>query len=218
MDEERGDAADRAHVAATGQREIESLHPRGDDLVVSVEGEDQRDVHVDAGPQYFGDGGQALFRPRDLDHHVVPSYFGRQSLRGGDRGHRVASQSRRHLERHVAVAVATFLRGEGATGRGVYRSEHVTSVTNVTDREFFEEHFDVHVGLTVEHLFVGRRRREGLGEDRRIGRHAAYALHDHSGERAVVQPVPSNVVDPGTLSVLGDEFIQLGHALPPNTS
>jgi hypothetical protein len=46
-------------------------------------------------------------------------------------------------------------------------------------------------------LVVGRTGRESLGEYRGVRLHPAYALGHEVGKRRVVEPVTSNVVNPG---------------------
>ena len=101
-----------------------------DDLLVARDGEQQRDVDVDAAGGELLDRGDAGLGGGDLDHHVGPREAAPELERLLDRRRGVVGEVGRALERDEAVAPAA-----GVVGR----AQQVGGAADVVEREREEE-------------------------------------------------------------------------------
>ena len=188
-DEEGGDGV-AVERQALG---LPALH-RGDvrlhHLLVGRDGEQKRDVDVEALVERLLDRGHARVRRRDLDHHVGPVDQAPVQARLLERALRVVGQARRHLERHVAVHAAALV---------VHGPQHVGGHLHVADREAA-----VHLaggqalaGPLGEVVVVVGRAEDGLLEDGRVGGDAAQGLlHHHPLELAGLDHPAAELIEP----------------------
>ena len=102
-----------------------------------------------------------------------------------------------------AGATSTETKPSPPSGRVVHRPEDGQGVVDVV-------HDQVPVGVLDrlgrdqcgELVVVGVLALDGLGEDGRVGGDPPDALVDQAGQRAVLQPVPPQVVEPRALALL----------------
>ena len=189
-----------------------------DDLLVALDGEQQRDVDVDATGGELLDGGDAGLGGGNLDHHVGPREAPpqRQGLLDGRRG--VVCQVGRAFERDEPVAPVA-----GVVGR----AQQVGRMADVVEREREEELLRVvHTGgdRRADLVVVGVRAGDRLGEDGGVGGRPGHrAVGDQRREGAAVQQLARERVQPdrdaGIVQLLrggscrapgtgGDEFLE----------
>ena len=116
-DEERGDRCDGADRFPRLDPAFEAGDVGVDDLLVAVDGEQQRHVDVDTTCREGLDRGQSRLGGRNLDHRVGPGDPGPQLERLLDRGLGVIGDIGGALEGHEAVATASSRRRRAAVGR-----------------------------------------------------------------------------------------------------
>ena len=204
-DEERRDRRDRGDVVPVGRRLLEPGHVRVDDLAVALEREDQRHVDRDPLGQRRGDGGDALGRGRDLDVHVRPVDQPPQLLGLGDRRLGLAREPRVDLERDPPV---------DAVGGVVDGPQHVGRPADVIGGDHPRRLFDRDLAdrQVLDLRLVGVALGEGVGEDRRVRRHAAnLEVLDQAGQVAGVEPVPADVVEPDGYAGCRDFLEHVAH-------
>src|SRR5699024_7574677 len=119
-DEEGGHGVDLRQVAAGGIGQLEPGEVGLHDVLVPLDGEDQRDVDADALTDGRGDRGQARLGGRDLDEQVLPADHRMQVLDLLDGALGVVGQARVDLDADPAVDA---LRG------GMDLGEHVGGLT-----------------------------------------------------------------------------------------
>ena len=169
---------DPGWVAAAGGECLEPGQVDLDDLGVAGQGEDQGDVDTATLGDHRLHGGSALRGRRDLHEQVGLVDPVVQPPGGVDRGLGVAGQFGGDLDRHEAVCPV----------RGVeHRAQDGEGGGDVGDDQ-------LPVGILYrpagrsqrrELLVVVGRALYGLGEDRRVGGHAADPVGDHAGQGAV---------------------------------
>ena len=190
-DEERGHRGDRVDGLAGGRAPLEAGEVGVDHLLVARDGEQQRDVDVDAAGGELLDRGDPGLGGGHLDHHVGPGEPAPQLERLLDRGLGVVGEVGRALERDEPVASVALVVG-GA--------QQVGGPADVVERELEEQLLRVaHPGgdggaqLVVVAVGAGDR----LGEDRRVrGRAGHRAVGDQRGEVAAVQQLARERVEP----------------------
>ncbi len=195
-DEER---RHRVHVQfqALGVPALQSAQVRLRHLLVGSDREQQCDIDVDPLVQRLLDGGHALRRPRDLDHHIRPVDPAPERAHLLERALGVVRELRRDLERHESVASARV---------PVYTGEHVGGELHVADRDVLVDRHRIQVlpGKLPQIVVVVIRPEDRLLEDRGVRGDAAQRLHgDHPRQLAPFHHRTANLVEPDADARLG---------------
>jgi hypothetical protein len=150
---------------AAAQSLLEPGEVRVDDGGVALDGEQQRDVDVDA----VGDRPVGGLDPGrgggDLDHRVGAVDALPQVAGGGERGVGVVRERRVDLEAHEAV---------GALGPVVDRRQHVGGGADVLDRQRLVDLTRRAAGESADPLGIPGTAEHGGAEDRRVRRQAGH--------------------------------------------
>ncbi len=177
--------------------------------LVPLEGEDEGDVDADARGEGLGDGRQPLAAGGDLDEEVGAVHEPPQRLGLGDGEGAVGAQARVDLDRDPAVE------GVGAV---VHRPQDIARPPDVVGREGAHRFADVDVaeGQVADLLVVRGSFRQGLLEDRRVGRDADDVPGlDELREVAGAEPLTGQVVQPHGDARCGQVGEGIGHVGTP---
>ena len=190
-DEERGDRGDGVDRLPARHAPLEAGEVGVDDLLVALDGEQQRDVDVDAAGGELLDRGDPGLGGGNLDHHVGPREALPQLERLLDGRRGVVGEVGRALERDEPVAPVA-----GVVGR----AQQVGGTADVVEREREEELLRVaHArgDRRADLVVVGVRARDRLGEDRGVGGRPGHrAVGDQRREGAAVQQLARERVEP----------------------
>ena len=97
-DEEAGDRTDAVYRQPGSDAPLQRLDVCLGDLLVHLDGEDERDVDVQAGEEQFLNGRKTGRSGRNFDHHVRPIQPREQPLGFFDRRFGVVGQQRRNFQ------------------------------------------------------------------------------------------------------------------------
>ena len=198
-------ARDLAEVASILVQLLQAREVSLHNLVVALDGKDQRDVDVVALGDLVLDGRQAFLGGRNLDHHVGPLAAIVEIFREFDRRPRAVGDGGPDLDAHESVL---------ALGPVVHGPEDIGSRLHVLDHQVPQ-----HVGRfllganQLDHGFVVvGRAADGLFEDRRVGRDAGDPLVAQAGQLARADQLAADVVQPQRLPDLTQLLDRSGFA------
>ena len=211
--EERGDRGDRREVAPRLEGAFESGDVGARDALVDGDVEEQRDVDVDALADQALDGLRRVGGTGHLDHHVGAADRLDKAARLGDRALRVVLDTRRQLERDVAVLAAPRL---------VDRPQGVGGAAQVGAGEAHEGVVGVAhpgVGQRAQLVVVVRGARDRLAEDGRVGGQPGDpGVVDQALQLAGIEEAAADEIEPGALALLVQKRQRLAHGQgPPRT-
>ena len=207
-DEEGSDGADVLQVVAVGVSLGDALDVGVDDLLVTLQGEDQGDVHGDALGQGGGDCRQAFEGGRNLDHGVRTVHLGPEFLGLLLGGLGLVSQTRIHFDGDAAVNEIGLLGN---------LTEDVGGVAHVGGGELAHGGLNVDLAQFLQLRIVRADLVQSLLEDGRVGGHADNVLvGDEILQRAGLDAGAGQVVQPdrdtgvrGALSCFSHCFFSL---------
>src|SRR6266850_982501 len=194
-------AGDVADVLALGSASFESGKECFGNLFVCGLRKEQRDIDINAVFESLAYGGEAFGRARDFDHDVRAIHGLPQASSFGERGFGIEAKERRNLQADVTVAPLRLR---------IYRFEYVARILHVANRDFFEDAVGVELlrFRRQENIVVELASRDGLLENRRVGRHPAQSVVINVFLQLTArEQVPANVVHPGRLPV-GQQALQ----------
>ena len=213
-DEEAGHTRHARQVAAPRGELLQARHVRVRDLLVRVLREEQRHVDIDPLGDELLDGGNALGRRRNLDHHIGVVHGSPQSPGLDERPFRVVGEERRDLQADVPIT---------CRGGVVHGAQRIGRVLDVADGQPFIER------LGVQRLRLRRFQQvrvvgapgDRFFEDRRIRRDAPQAVHlDQAAQFAAGHEAAANVVQPHRLAEdleRADGIVARGHLRDPTS-
>ena len=209
--EERRDRRYRRKVAATF---IQPLQPGDigiDDSTVRFEGEDQRDIDVDALADQRLDGRNALRSGGHFNHDVGTVDVGEQASRLVNRALGIVRETGTDLERCEPV---------GSAGPVEHGPQQVGRVADVRDGHRLKDFASAfaRLGQPDQFVVVVGRLGDGLVEDGRVRGEARDTCVDELLERARLDHGPADVVVPDRLSHIPEALNRGNHTATPPCS
>ncbi len=178
-----------------------------DDLLVTLDGEDQGDVHGDALGQGGGDRRQTLEGGRDLDHGVRTVDLGPKFLGLLLGGFGFVGQTRIHLDGDAAIDEV-----------GLFRdlAENVGGVAHVGGGELTHCGLDIDLAQFLQLRIVRADLVQSLLEDGRVGGHADNVLvGDEVLQRTGLDTGTGQVVQPNRDTGIGGALRCFSHCFSP---